>query len=606
VYSVTTLNSLTLNRVKQWKNRVFYPVRIAADDALEQGDWNMLYTPSMMSRNIQTGPAEYPDLVLVIPHQCEVRISKVPLEDFPFKASRSSADWANWYLREDLVWLAHNCKGGQHASLTLTIATLKEQAHWPGMEEDCRAHIDQCAVCLPLMISRVSVNLGQYSDQRFKVLQLDDYVLPPEIQRLTGFVSVLTMAEPAAGATVFALRTTKLAREVCVLVHTRWVPHYGTPLIISSDLDPALIGHVITFMCSSYGIPDRINTVLGLKCPLVEHQNNYLSESLHQAEARGDLTTAEGLAIAVANAQIKATQFVTTDAATVFERLHGTKANTVSNLLNRDQMTIEQITDAIAKAKPADGEFIKSIDAATTDLIAFHNAKQDSRARYNACNNLAKQANHARTDFGFAVSQRVAVGDRVYTVLDIPAVADNVPVTALLWDDHKKQAVPMLLSKLRPLAVDRHQVTNTESLPSTVQDASLGDLLFYESEEAGLLAGTVLDIVGTSITVQINQPVPNAATWLLRWEDPRRLDAVIRRKAQPAGCTPFTDTFDISRVVARGAFTGPGMVLTDATIYHLRAMGYETSMKAQDLNTAGEAAMCLTLRDAQFGATVKH
>ncbi len=94
------------------------------------------------------------------------------------------------------------------------------------MEEDCRAHIDQCAVCLPLMISRVSVNLGQYSDQRFKVLQLDDYVLPPEIQRLTGFVSVLTMAEPAAGATVFALRTTKLAREVCVLVHTRWVPHY--------------------------------------------------------------------------------------------------------------------------------------------------------------------------------------------------------------------------------------------------------------------------------------------------------------------------------------------------------------------------------------------
>jgi hypothetical protein len=38
------------------------------------------------------------------------------------------------------------------------------------------------------------------------------------------------------------------------------------------------------------------------------------------------------------------------------------------------------------------------------------------------------------------------------------------------------------------------------------------------------------------------------------------------------------------------------MVLTDASIYHLKAMGYETSMKAQDLNTAEEAAMCDGIR----------
>jgi hypothetical protein len=104
---------------------------------------------------------------------------------------------------------------------------------------------------------------------------------------------------------------------------------------------------------------------------------------------------------------------------------------------------------------------------------------------------------------------------------------------------------------------------------------------------------------------QINQPVPNANTWLLRWEDPKKLEAIIRRKAQPAGCTPFTDTFDIARVVARGAFTGPGMVLTDATIYHLKAMGYETSMKDQEMYTAAEAALCLTLQDTQFGRPVK-
>jgi hypothetical protein len=34
-------------------------------------------------------------------------------------------------------------------------------------------------------------------------------------------------------------------------------------------------------------------------------------------------------------------------------------------------------------------------------------------------------------------------------------------------------------------------------------------------------------------------------------------------------------------------------------------MGYETSMKAQDLNTDQEAAMCLTLQDEQFGEPLK-
>ncbi len=108
------------------------------------------------------------------------------------------------------------------------------------------------------------------------------------------------------------------------------------------------------------------------------------------------------------------------------------------------------------------------------------------------------------------------MGDRIYTVLDIPVVAANVPATAMLWDDVEEETVPMLLSKLQPLAVDRHRVTNSETLPIAVQDATIGDLLFYESDAAGLLAGTVLEVVGTTSTVQINQSVPNAATWLLR------------------------------------------------------------------------------------------
>jgi hypothetical protein len=94
--------------------------------------------------------------------------------------------------------------------------------------------------------------------------------------------------------------------------------------------------------------------------------------------------------------------------------------------------------------------------------------------------------------------------------------------------------------------------------------------------------------------------VPNAATWLPRWEDPTKLHAVIRRKECPMGCSPFTDTVSISRIIAKGAFSGPGKVLTDATIYNLKAMGYNTSLRDTDISTAAEAAMCLTYCDPDF------
>jgi hypothetical protein len=600
----TGLNSLTGNRIKQWKDRIFYPIQIAGDTA-DNCDWHVIYTPSSTTRAIDCGPTFYPDLVIVVPDKCRARLSNVSVQDFPWSNMQKDCEYADWYLREDMIWIAHNTVGAAHAPLGATIATVKEQGWWPGLEDKCRAHIDACAICLPLFISRKSVNLGQHSDVRFKVLQIDDYILSPTIQRATGFYSILTMTEIATGATVYALRTTKTAREMCILIYTRWVPHYGTPEILSSDLDPALIGQVAQFLCGQLGIADRINTILGLKCPGAEHMNKYLSEAIHTAEAKGCLTNAEGLIIAVGNAQIKRTLIVKTDGASVFKRLHGIESNTPKALLSANRMSIDEITAAIAKAKPEDKAFMRAIEHSCAELLQMSIIEKDKRSRYNACNDMAKQANLHRTDFGFAAGMEVAVNDKTFTILDIPVVGDNVPIVAMLWDPRASKQIPVLLSKLRPLATDRQEITLADTLPDKAHDASIGCLIFYEGTDidAGLLAGTVIDIDGTTLTVQINQPVLNANTWLPRWEDPNRLHKLIRRKTCPKGCVRFTDTLDASNIVCKGAFSGPGYILTDATIYVLKAMGYDTIVKDKDMATAQQAAMCMTYVHSEFGNT---
>jgi hypothetical protein len=434
-------------------------------------------------------------------------------------------------------------------------------------------------------------------------MQFDDFILSKKVQLTTGYYSVLTMSETSAGATVFAARKTKLAREACLLVYTRWIPHYGTPEILSSDLDPALIGQVATFMCKASGIKDRINTTLGLHCPLAEHRNKYLAEAIRCAEAKGDLTSPEALLMVIANAQIRATQIVKTDGATVFERLHGEPAPTTRNLLAADKMTADQMIAAIAHAKPEDAAFMKQIKHRCDELLAWHNIKADQRSRYNVANNLAKQANLHRTDFGWTVGQKVAIGEKVHTILDIPKIADNVPVVAQVADEDGTASI-VLLSRLRPMSVDKPENTSTSILPEIALTLQLSDLIFYEALDAsGLLAGVILSIENEDITVHVHQPKQGVKTWLPRWEDPSHLNKIIRKKACPSGCRPFTDAIIASQVVSKGTFSGTNMGLTDDTIYHLLTLGFEVTLRPDDPSSLEEASLCLSTtggEDSEF------
>ena len=139
------------------------------------------------------------------------------------------------------------------------------------MEDDVRRFVDACSQCLPLRISLRAVNMALVHSGRFSWVQMDDTPLSPKLQELTGYCSVLTFAEVPQGITVNALRKTKTAREVCVLFVTRWIAYYSCPILVSSDLDPALIGKLMSFLNRRLGIDGGVKQAQGLKCNQVEN-----------------------------------------------------------------------------------------------------------------------------------------------------------------------------------------------------------------------------------------------------------------------------------------------------------------------------------------------
>ena len=131
----------------------------------------------------------------------------------------------------------------------------------------------------------------------------------------------------------------------------------------------------------------------------------------------------------------------------------------------------------------------------------------------------------------------------------------------------------------------------SELLPDTA-DITIGTLVFFECNDAdaeGLLAGIVIELRPLFCVVQICQPKRGAKTWLPRWEDPDFAHKIIRHKRCPAGCIPFTENVATADIITTGEFSGPAHMLTDDTIYRLRAMGYTTEIR----RTSDSAAVAI-------------
>jgi hypothetical protein len=209
---------------------------------------------------------------MIVPDNTPVRMGEVSLVEYPYQPVKADCDYAKWCLREDIIWLAHNTST-PHATLNATIARVKEQVWFKGLEEASRRHCDSCAICLALKLVRKSINDGLRCSVRFWMIQVDDKVLSKRMQEITGYWSITSIVEMTHPIIVFRARKTRLARDFIVTVMTPYDAYCGTSKVIAPDLDPALIGKLAQFMSRCHGIKDRVQTVKGLKMNQVEVAN---------------------------------------------------------------------------------------------------------------------------------------------------------------------------------------------------------------------------------------------------------------------------------------------------------------------------------------------
>ena len=575
------VNHTTNNKVKAWKNRLFFPVTIHLETPV-----TVLFTPYTCTREVvsEIGDNEMPTLVLVLPDKVKVRVSTVTVEDHSFEGVEGHK-WSQWYLREDLQWIIHTAPT-PHTPLIESIQMLKRTVWFAGLEDAMRRHIDACAMCLPPRVGRIGVGMGLKMLIRFKLIYIDDKMLSPEMAELTGYVSVLTIWEAATGITVYALRRTGLAREVAVILATKWIPYFGPFSMLGSDGDPALLGDVIKLLSFYMGIGVSLRCALGGHSPGVEQRHRFISKVLHGGEAKGNITTSLHCELYIAMAQVRANQRLVTAGATAHERAFGIKAVTTEEILRVKDYDQDELVAVINRLKPLDADFVTALALRCLELVEYKTLHADQKARYNFAKRLALEGNRTQTCYNLAahMNQLVSInGDSKWTLIDLSK--DTPPARALIRRNDVEKWVKSEM--IRPLAGDRHEI-----LLPTEDEFVDGTLVFYTVEPdhgapaesdlcAELEAGVINESTSSAVTLHehVRTVDPSTGeyskTWLPRWSDPKKSQKLIRCKKCPAGCTAFRTQICPTRIVTIGYFSGANKQLTDASIYHLRSLGYE-------------------------------
>ena len=134
---------------------------------------------------------------------------------------------------------------------------------------------------------------------------MDDKILPASIAAVTSYVSVLSMVDPASAATMYRLRKTMGSLEASAIVFCNWVCRYGIPRKLSSDKHGAFKAEVAKTICEILGVENRVFSVVyqSRSQAHVENRNKIISDTLSDAEAKGDITCDLDLEVYVAEAE---------------------------------------------------------------------------------------------------------------------------------------------------------------------------------------------------------------------------------------------------------------------------------------------------------------
>ena len=433
--------------IRSWHNKLFYLIDVGVPGM------PALYTPASQARSVDSTIADTTKLLVpVIPDLVPVRLSTrsltlAPLDD-------TAPKWSRNFLREDILWIAHY-RPTPHATKTETVDSTMRQAWWPAVEAcalQCHKH---CAICTQDIDVERNVGIGIKSCSRFTWLVIDDKIIPSAIAEHTTYVSVLSMVDPASGATMYKLRKTMGALEASAIIFCNWICRYGIPTKISSDNHGAFKAEVAQLICRILGVENRVFSAVyqSRSQAHVENRNKILSETFSDAIAKGDINSDLDAELYVAEAEIKANQLITTDGSTAFERCSGQAPRTVNASLSAPSMEADEIEGCIERMNDINGKIVSAIYRRCNALMEYKAMQSDKRSRYNRANLLSKESKKVTEKFKYTEGEMVSYGGRKVSLNSLEPAGSEHPTTCWVTDKTGR-SLHVRVDSLRPLSVD--------------------------------------------------------------------------------------------------------------------------------------------------------
>ena len=245
----------------------------------------------------------------------------------------------------------------------------------------------------------------------------------------------------------------------------------------------------------------------------VENRNKIISDTLEGAEAKGDITCDHDLELSIAEAEVKAYQFVCNDGSTAFERCNGKQPRTVKSSLSASGMESEEVEACIERMNDLDAKVVSHIYRNCNNLMEVKAIQSDKRSRYNRAQLLSKESKRVASSFKYTVGEIVSYGGHKVT-LDSLEPPDSESPTTCWVTDRNGRSLHVRVDSLRPLSVDVAE----KLMPKGEDWKSPGTFIVFDTP-VGLSGGAITDVV--SLRVHDWMPVVSkfGVVWAPVWSD---------------------------------------------------------------------------------------
>ncbi len=190
-------------------------------------------------------------------------------------------------LRSDVLWWHHDVPWAAHLGIQKTMALLKRQFFWPGLQRDVDEYISSCHSC--------QINK---TDRRRRVPTLSPLVPPESCWRTLGVDLIVSLPRSTAGhdaICVFVCHLSKMVRLVATrtdlsaegfakLFMLHVFPHYGFPVNIVSDRGTQWNSDFFKSMCQQAGVALKLSTAFHPQTNGLVERTNEVVEVLRASE----------------------------------------------------------------------------------------------------------------------------------------------------------------------------------------------------------------------------------------------------------------------------------------------------------------------------------